>query len=290
MKIKRKTFNIIVTILGTLLVGELITFALMHKKKGQNKGNISTPTPTNTYTTNYTPCPNYPTELIIPEITLDPIKNIEDISEIFENKTANFIETLKLSGLELDTKEVIDFSLAVNLVTLIDSNYDVTKYLNKDTDLSALTVYSKIAYLNITQYDKTKSTDEIIRLGNMIIELDQQEIYNKYENMIFSLMNTNNSKDGLSDELSKFIIVINDKNSEYNKLDQGSKYLLSIQIQTMLNTNNFNNNISKEDYDRLVIEIQNAQAVTNEFIRQNVRDYDCMEYTNNESYSKVRSL
>ena len=147
MKIKRKTFNIIVTILGTLLVGELITFALMHKKKGQNKGNISTPTPTNTYTTNYTPCPNYPTELIIPEITLDPIKNIEDISEIFENKTANFIETLKLSGLELDTKEVIDFSLAVNLVTLIDSNYDVTKYLNKDTDLSALTVYSKIAYL-----------------------------------------------------------------------------------------------------------------------------------------------
>lgn len=290
MKIKRKTFNIIVTILGTLLVGELITFALMHKKKGQNKGNISTPTPTNTYTTNYTPCPNYPTELIIPEITLDPIKNIEDISEIFENKTANFIETLKLSGLELDTKEVIDFSLAVNLVTLIDSNYDVTKYLNKDTDLSALTVYSKIAYLNITQYDKTKSTDEIIRLGNMIIELDQQEIYNKYENMIFSLMNTNNSKDGLSDELSKFIIDINDKNSEYNKLDQGSKYLLSIQIQTMLNTNNFNNNISKEDYDRLVIEIQNAQAVTNEFIRQNVRDYDCMEYTNNESYSKVRSL
>lgn len=290
MKIKRKTFNIIVTILGTLLVGELIAFALMHKKKGQNKGNISTPTPTNTYTTNYTPCPNYPTELIIPEITLDPIKNIEDISEIFENKTANFIETLKLSGLELDTKEVIDFSLAVNLVTLIDSNYDVTKYLNKDTDLSALTVYSKIAYLNITQYDKTKSTDEIIRLGNMIIELDQQEIYNKYENMIFSLMNTNNSKDGLSDELSKFIIDINDKNSEYNKLDQGSKYLLSIQIQTMLNTNNFNNNISKEDYDRLVIEIQNAQAVTNEFIRQNVRDYDCMEYTNNKSYSKVRSL
>lgn len=290
MKIKRKTFNIIMTILGTLLVGELIAFVLMHKKKGQNKGNISTPTPTNTYTTNYTPCPNYPTELIIPEITLDPIKNIEDISEIFENKTANFIETLKLSGLELDTKEVIDFSLAVNLVTLIDSNYDVTKYLNKDTDLSALTVYSKIAYLNITQYDKTKSTDEIIRLGNMIIELDQQEIYNKYENMIFSLMNTNNSKDGLSDELSKFIIDINDKNSEYNKLDQGSKYLLSIQIQTMLNTNNFNNNISKEDYDRLVIEIQNAQAVTNEFIRQNVRDYDCMEYTNNESYSKVRSL
>lgn len=289
MKIKRKTFNIIMTILGTLLVGELIAFALMHKKKGQNKGNISTPTPTNTYTTNYTPYPN-PTELIIPEITLDPIKNIEDISEIFENKTANFIETLKLSGLELDTKEVIDFSLAVNLVTLIDSNYDVTKYLNKDTDLSALTVYSKIAYLNITQYDKTKSTDEIIRLGNMIIELDQQEIYNKYENMIFSLMNTNNSKDGLSDELSKFIIDINDKNSEYNKLDQGSKYLLSIQIQTMLNTNNFNNNISKEDYDRLVIEIQNAQAVTNEFIRQNVRDYDCMEYTNNESYSKVRSL
>lgn len=290
MKIKRKTFNIIMTILGTLLVGELIAFVLMHKKKGQNKGNISTPTPTNTYTTNYTPCPNYPTELIIPEITLDPIKNIEDISEIFENKTANFIETLKLSGLELDTKEVIDFSLAVNLVTLIDSNYDVTKYLNKDTDLSALTVYSKIAYLNITQYDKTKSTDEIIRLGNMIIELDQQEIYNKYENMIFSLMNTNNSKDGLSDELSKFIIDINDKNSEYNKLDQGSKYLLSIQIQTMLNTNNFNNNISKEDYDRLVIEIQNAQAVTNEFIRQNVRDYDCMEYTNNASYSKVRSL
>lgn len=290
MKIKRKTFNIIMTILGTLLVGELIAFVLMHKKKGQNKGNISTPTPTNTYTTNYTPCPNYPTELIIPEITLDPIKNIEDISEIFENKTANFIETLKLSGLELDTKEVIDFSLAVNLVTLIDSNYDVTKYLNKDTDLSALTVYSKIAYLNITQYDKTKSTDEIIRLGNMIIELYQQEIYNKYENMIFSLMNTNNSKDGLSDELSKFIIDINDKNSEYNKLDQGSKYLLSIQIQTMLNTNNFNNNISKEDYDRLVIEIQNAQAVTNEFIRQNVRDYDCMEYTNNESYSKVRSL
>lgn len=289
MKIKRKTFNIIMTILGTLLVGELIAFALMHKKKGQNKGNISTPTPTNTYTTNYTPYPN-PTELIIPEITLDPIKNIEDISDIFENKTANFIETLKLSGLELDTKEVIDFSLAVNLVTLIDSNYDVTKYLNKDTDLSALTVYSKIAYLNITQYDKTKSTDEIIRLGNMIIELDQQEIYNKYENMIFSLMNTNNSKDGLSDELSKFIIDINDKNSEYNKLDQGSKYLLSIQIQTMLNTNNFNNNISKEDYDRLVIEIQNAQAVTNEFIRQNVRDYDCMEYTNNESYSKVRSL
>lgn len=290
MKIKRKTFNIIMTILGTLLVGELIAFVLMHKKKGQNKGNISTPTPTNTYTTNYTPCPNYPTELIIPEITLDPIKNFEDISEIFENKTANFIETLKLSGLELDTKEVIDFSLAVNLVTLIDSNYDVTKYLNKDTDLSALTVYSKIAYLNITQYDKTKSTDEIIRLGNMIIELYQQEIYNKYENMIFSLMNTNNSKDGLSDELSKFIIDINDKNSEYNKLDQGSKYLLSIQIQTMLNTNNFNNNISKEDYDRLVIEIQNAQAVTNEFIRQNVRDYDCMEYTNNESYSKVRSL
>lgn len=290
MKIKRKTFNIIMTILGTLLVGELIAFVLMHKKKGQNKGNISTPTPTNTYTTNYTPCPNYPTELIIPEITLDPIKNIEDISEIFENKTANFIETLKLSGLELDTKEVIDFSLAVNLVTLIDSNYDVTKYLNKDTDLSALTVYSKIAYLNITQYDKTKSTDEIIRLGNMIIELYQQEIYNKYENMIFSLMNTNNSKDGLSDELSKFIIDINDKNSEYNKLDQGSKYLLSIQIQTMLNTNNFNNNISKEDYDRLVIEIQNAQAVTNEFIRQNVRDYDCMEYTNNKSYSKVRSL
>lgn len=289
MKIKRKTFNIIMTILGTLLVGGLITFALMHKKKGQNKGNISTPTPTNTYTTNYTPYPN-PTELITPEITLDPIKNIEDISEIFENKTANFIETLKLSGLELDTKEVIDFSLAVNLVTLIDSNYDVTKYLNKDTDLSALTVYSKIAYLNITQYDKTKSTDEIIRLGNMIIELDQQEIYNKYENMIFSLMNTNNSKDGLSDELSKFIIDINDKNSEYNKLDQGSKYLLSIQIQTMLNTNNFNNNISKEDYDRLVIEIQNAQAVTNEFIRQNVRDYDCMEYTNNKSYSKVRSL
>lgn len=289
MKIKRKTFNIIMTILGTLLVGELITFVLMHKKKGQNKGNISTPTPTNTYTTNYTPYPN-PTELITPEITLDPIKNIEDISEIFENKTANFIETLKLSGLELDTKEVIDFSLAVNLVTLIDSNYDVTKYLNKDTDLSALTVYSKIAYLNITQYDKTKSTDEIIRLGNMIIELDQQEIYNKYENMIFSLMNTNNSKDGLSDELSKFIIDINDKNSEYNKLDQGSKYLLSIQIQTMLNTNNFNNNISKEDYDRLVIEIQNAQAVTNEFIRQNVRDYDCMEYTNNASYSKVRSL
>lgn len=289
MKIKRKTFNIIVTILGTLLVGELIAFALMHKKKGQNKGNISTPTPTNTYTTNYTPYPN-PTESIIPEITLDPIKNIEDISDIFENKTANFIETLKLSGLELDTKEVIDFSLAVNLVTLIDSNYDVTKYLNKDTDLSALTVYSKIAYLNITQYDITKSTDEIIRLGNMIIELDQQEIYNKYENMIFSLMNTNNSKDGLSDELSKFIIDINDKNSEYNKLDQGSKYLLSIQIQTMLNTNNFNNNISKEDYDRLVIEIQNAQAVTNEFIRQNVRDYDCMEYTNNESYSKVRSL
>lgn len=289
MKIKRKTFNIIVTILGTLLVGELIAFVLMHKKKGQNKGNISTPTPTNTYTTNYTPYPN-PTELITPEITLEPIKNIEDISEIFENKTANFIETLKLSGLELDTKEVIDFSLAVNLVTLIDSNYDVTKYLNKDTDLSALTVYSKIAYLNITQYDKTKSTDEIIRLGNMIIELDQQEIYNKYENMIFSLMNTNNSKDGLSDELSKFIIDINDKNSEYNKLDQGSKYLLSIQIQTMLNTNNFNNNISKEDYDRLVIEIQNAQAVTNEFIRQNVRDYDCMEYTNNESYSKVRSL
>lgn len=289
MKIKRKTFNIIMTILGTLLVGELITFVLMHKKKGQNKGNISTPTPTNTYTTNYTPYPN-PTELITPEITLDPIKNIEDISEIFENKTANFIETLKLSGLELDTKEVIDFSLAVNLVTLIDSNYDVTKYLNKDTDLSALTVYSKIAYLNITQYDKTKSTDEIIRLGNMIIELDQQEIYNKYENMIFSLMNTNNSKDGLSDELSKFIIDINDKNSEYNKLDQGSKYLLSIQIQTMLNTNNFNNNISKEDYDRLVIEIQNAQAVTNEFIRQNVRDYDCMEYTNNKSYSKVRSL
>lgn len=283
MKIKRKTFNIIVTILGTLLVGELIAFALMHKKKGQNKGNISTPTPTNTYTTNYTPCP---IELITPGITLDP----EDISEIFENKTANFIETLKLSGLELDTKEVIDFSLAVNLVTLIDSNYDVTKYLNKDTDLSALTVYSKIAYLNITQYDKTKSTDEIIRLGNMIIELDQQEIYNKYENMIFSLMNTNNSKDGLSDELSKFIIDINDKNSEYNKLDQGSKYLLSIQIQTMLNTNNFNNNISKEDYDRLVIEIQNAQAVTNEFIRQNVRDYDCMEYTNNKSYSKVRSL
>lgn len=283
MKIKRKTFNIIVTILGTLLVGELITFALMHKKKGQNKGNISTPTPTNTYTTNCTPCP---IELITPGITLDP----EDISEIFENKTANFIETLKLSGLELDTKEVIDFSLAVNLVTLIDSNYDVTKYLNKDTDLSALTVYSKIAYLNITQYDKTKSTDEIIRLGNMIIELDQQEIYNKYENMIFSLMNTNNSKDGLSDELSKFIIDINDKNSEYNKLDQGSKYLLSIQIQTMLNTNNFNNNISKEDYDRLVIEIQNAQAVTNEFIRQNVRDYDCMEYTNNKSYSKVRSL
>lgn len=289
MKIKRKTFNIIMTILGTLLVGGLITFVLMHKKKGQNKGNISTPTPTNTYTTNYTPYPN-PTELITPEITLDPIKNIEDISEIFENKTANFIETLKLSGLELDTKEVIDFSLAVNLVTLIDSNYDVTKYLNKDTDLSALTVYSKIAYLNITQYDKTKSTDEIIRLGNMIIELDQQEIYNKYENMIFSLMNTNNSKDGLSDELSKFIIDINDKNSEYNKLDQGSKYLLSIQIQTMLNTNNFNNNISKEDYDRLVIEIQNAQAVTNEFIRQNVRDYDCMEYTNNKSYSKVRSL
>lgn len=285
MKIKRKTFNIIVTILGTLLVGELIAFVLMHKKKGQNKGNISTPTPTNTYTTNYTPYPN-PTELITPEITLDP----EDISEIFENKTANFIETLKLSGLELDTKEVIDFSLAVNLVTLIDSNYDVTKYLNKDTDLSALTVYSKIAYLNITQYDKTKSTDEIIRLGNMIIELDQQEIYNKYENMIFSLMNTNNSKDGLSDELSKFIIDINDKNSEYNKLDQGSKYLLSIQIQTMLNTNNFNNNISKEDYDRLVIEIQNAQAVTNEFIRQNVRDYDCMEYTNYKSYSKVRSL
>ena len=283
MKIKRKTFNIIVTILGTLLVGELIAFALMHKKKGQNKGNISTPTPTNTYTTNYTPCP---IELITPGITLDP----EDISEIFENKTANFIETLKLSGLELDTKEVIDFSLAVNLVTLIDSNYDVTKYLNKDTDLSALTVYSKIAYLNITQYDKTKSTDEIIRLGNMIIELDQQEIYNKYENMIFSLMNTNNSKDGLSDELSKFIIDINDKNSEYNKLDQGSKCLLSIQIQTMLNTNNFNNNISKEDYDRLVIEIQNAQAVTNEFIRQNVRDYDCMEYTNNKSYSKVRSL
>ena len=73
-------------------------------------------------------------------------------------------------------------------------------------------------------------------------------------------------------------------------VDQGSKYLLSIQIQTMLNTNNFNNNISKEDYDRLVIEIQNAQAVTNEFIRQNVRDYDCMEYTNNKSYSKVRSL
>ncbi len=289
MKIKRKTFNIIVTILGTLLVGELIAFVLMHKKKGQNKGNISTPTPTNTYTTNYTPYPN-PTELITPEITLDPIKNNEDISEIFENKTANFIETLKLSGLELDTKEVIDFSLAVNLVTLIDSNYDVTKYLNKDTDLSALTVYSKIAYLNITQYDKTKSTDEIIRLGNIIIELDQQEIYNKYENMIFSLMNTNNSKDGLSDELSKFIIDINDKNSEYNKLDQGSKYLLSIQIQTMLNTNNFNNNISKEDYDRLVIEIQNAQAVTNEFIRQNVRDYDCMEYTNNKSYSKVRSL
>lgn len=289
MKIKRKTFNIIMTILGTLLVGELITFVLMHKKKGQNKGNISTPTPTNIYTTNYTPYPN-PTELITPEITLDPIKNIEDISEIFENKTANFIETLKLSGLELDTKEVIDFSLAVNLVTLIDSNYDVTKYLNKDTDLSALTVYSKIAYLNITQYDKTKSTDEIIRLGNMIIELYQQEIYNKYENMIFSLMNTNNSKDGLSDELSKFIIDINDKNSEYNKLDQGSKYLLSIQIQTMLNTNNFNNNISKEDYDRLVIEIQNAQAVTNEFIRQNVRDYDCMEYTNNKSYSKVRSL
>lgn len=285
MKIKRKTFNIIMTILGTLLVGELIAFALMHKKKGQNKGNISTPTPTNTYTTNYTPYPN-PTELITPEITLDP----EDISEIFENKTANFIETLKLSGLELDTKEAIDFSLAVNLVTLIDSNYDVTKYLNKDTDLSALTVYSKIAYLNITQYDKTKSTNEIIRLGNMIIELDQQEIYNKYENMIFSLMNTNNSKDGLSDELSKFIIDINDKNSEYNKLDQGSKYLLSIQIQTMLNTNNFNNNISKEDYDRLVIEIQNAQAVTNEFIRQNVRDYDCMEYTNNKSYSKVRSL
>lgn len=289
MKIKRKTFNIIMTILGTLLVGELIAFALMHKKKGQNKGNISTPTPTNTYTTNYTPYPN-PAELITPEITLDPIKNIEDISDIFENKTANFIETLKLSGLELDTKEVIDFSLAVNLVTLIDSNYDVTKYLNKDTDLSALTVYSKIAYLNITQYDKTKSTDEIIRLGNMIIELDQQEIYNKYENMIFSLMNTNNGKDGLSDELSKFIIDINDKNSEYNKLDQGSKYLLSIQIQTMLNTNNFNNNISKEDYDRLVIEIQNAQAVTNEFIRQNVRDYDCMEYTNNASYSKVRSL
>ena len=57
MKIKRKTFNIIVTILGTLLVGELITFVLMHKKKGQNKGNISIPTPTNTYTTNYTPCP-----------------------------------------------------------------------------------------------------------------------------------------------------------------------------------------------------------------------------------------
>ena len=139
MKIKRKTFNIIVIILGTLLVGELITFVLMHKKKGQNKGNISIPTPTNTYTTNYTP---YPTELITPEVTLEPIKNIEDISEIFENKTANFIETLKLSGLELDTKEVIDFSLAVNLVTLIDSNYDVTKYLNKDTDLSALTVYS----------------------------------------------------------------------------------------------------------------------------------------------------
>lgn len=275
------------TIIGTLIVGELIALVSRGKKKGQNKGNISTPTPTNTYTTNYTPCP---TELITPEITLEPIKNIEDISEIFENKTANFIETLKLSGLELDTREAIDFSLAVNLVTLIDNNYDITKYLNKDTDLSALTVYSKIAYLNITQYDKTKSTDEIIRLGNMIIELDQQEIYNKYENMIFSLMNTNNSKDGLSDELSKFIIEINDKNSEYNKLDQGSKYLLSIQIQTMLNTDNFNNNISKEDYDRLIIEIQNAQAVTNEFIRQNVRDYDCMEYTNNKSYSKVRSL
>lgn len=45
-----------------------------------------------------------------------------------------------------------------------------------------------------------------------------------------------------------------------------------------------------QDYDRLIIEIQNAQAVTNEFIRQNVRDYDCMEYTNNKSYSKVRSL
>ena len=293
-KQKRKTKHnkklvgyIIMTIIGTLIVGELIALVSRFKKKGQNKGNISTPTPTNTYTTNYTPCP---TELITPEVTLEPIKNIEDISEIFENKTANFIETLKLSGLELDTREAIDFSLAVNLVTLIDNNYDITKYLNKDTDLSALTVYSKIAYLNITQYDKTKSTDEIIRLGNMIIEPDQQEIYNKYENMIFSLMNTNNSKDGLSDELSKFIIEINDKNSEYNKLDQGSKYLLSIQIQTMLNTNNFNNNISKEDYDRLVIEIQNAQAVTNEFIRQNVRDYDCMEYTNNKSYSKVRSL
>ena len=92
-----------------------------------------------------------------------------------------------------------------------------------------------------------------------------------------------------------YYIFLSDENygvldGEYNKLDQGSKYLLSIQIQTMLNTNNFNNNISKEDYDRLVIEIQNAQAVTNEFIRQNVRDYDCMEYTNNKSYSKVRSL
>ena len=58
----------------------------------------------------------------------------------------------------------------------------------------------------------------------------------------------------------------------------------------MLNTNNFNNNISKEYFDRLVIEIQNAQAVTSEFIRQNVSNYNCRGYNDEKSYSKVRSL
>ncbi len=291
-KRNKKAFGyVIITVIGTLIVGMLITLGIKGKKKGTNKSDISIPTPTNTYETTYTPTYTpIPTETIAPEVTLEPIEYIENISEIFENKTANFIKKLKLSGLELDTREAIDFSLAVNLVTLIDNNYDVTKYLNKDTELSALTAYSKIAYLNITQYDKSKSTDEIIKLGKVIVDSEQQEIYNKYEDMIFSLMNTNNSKDGLSDDLSKFIIEINDKNSEYNKLDQGSKYLLSIQIQTMLNTNNFNNNISKEYFDRLVIEIQNAQAVTSEFIRQNVSNYNCRGYNDEKSYSKVRSL
>ena len=114
-------------------------------------------------------------------------------------------------------------------------------------------------------------TDSILRLNDSIV-IDSEKI-ESLENLHKMELQNNYGK-----------IIINKETLLPEYVD--NKIIIAINK----NTNNFNNNISKEDYDRLVIEIQNAQAVTNEFIRQNVRDYDCMEYTNNESYSKVRSL
>ena len=84
-KRNKKAFGyVIITVIGTLIVGMLITLGIKGKKKGTNKSDISIPTPTNTYETTYTPTYTpIPTETIAPEVTLEPIEYIENISEIF---------------------------------------------------------------------------------------------------------------------------------------------------------------------------------------------------------------